>query len=120
VLRRINDRAIPNLAGGKTGYVYNVTLDGELVVERSRDPEHDLARVLLARGVTGKVTIHDGNTGKPRTIINFAKAAKLSAVERNRGRLALETYRETPRREGYSHEEPELVPTLPCDLSEAA
>ena len=25
-------------SGGKAGYLYNVTLDGELVLDRSRDP----------------------------------------------------------------------------------
>jgi hypothetical protein len=41
-------------SGGKAGYLYNVTLDGELVLDRSRDPEHDLARILLARGISGE------------------------------------------------------------------
>ena len=36
---------------------YNVTFAGAIVVERSRDPETDLARVLLARGHTGTVTM---------------------------------------------------------------
>src|SRR5512146_235937 len=31
--------------------------------------------VLLARGITRKVTLHDGNTGKTRTIIDIEKAA---------------------------------------------
>jgi hypothetical protein len=50
-------------SGGTAGYLYNVTLDGDLVLERSRDPEHDLARILLARGLKGVVTVFDGNTG---------------------------------------------------------
>ena len=37
-------------------YAYDVVFDGELLVTDSRDPEHDLARVLLTRGLTGKVT----------------------------------------------------------------
>ena len=60
---------------------YNVTFAGEIIVERSRDPETDLARALLVRGHTGTVTMLDGATGKPRTIINIEKAAKVRTVE---------------------------------------
>jgi hypothetical protein len=60
---------------------YNVTFAGEIIVERSRDPEIDLARALLERGHTGKVTLMDGETGKPRTIIDIEKAAKVRTVE---------------------------------------
>src|SRR5215813_12447299 len=59
----------------------NVCFAGEIVVERSRDPDTDLARALLERGHTGKVTLVDGETGKPRTIIDIEKAAKVRTVE---------------------------------------
>ena len=77
---------------------YNVTFAGEIIVERSRDPETDLARALLARGHTGTVTLLDGTTGKPRTIINIEKAAKVRTVETGtcpRFRR-IETYAESP------------------------
>ena len=48
-------------------YAYDVVFDGEIIVTDSRDPEHDLARALLARGIKGNVTLHDGPTRKPRT-----------------------------------------------------
>ncbi len=35
---------------------------GKLLVERSRDPECDAARTLLAKGITGKLTMLDGKT----------------------------------------------------------
>ena len=60
---------------------YNVTFAGEIIVEQSRDPETDLARALLAQGHTGKVTMLDGATGKPWTIIDIEKAAKVRTVE---------------------------------------
>src|SRR5262245_43153566 len=60
---------------------YNVEFAGEIIVERSRDPETDLARALLARGHTGTVTMLDGATGKRRTVINIEKAAKVRTVE---------------------------------------
>ena len=41
--------------------LYCVEFGGELIVV---DPEHDLARALLARGLTGKVTMLDAKTGQ--------------------------------------------------------
>ena len=52
-----------------------MVFDGEIIVSDSRDPEHDLARALLARGIKGKVTLHDGCARKPRTVVNIEKAA---------------------------------------------
>ncbi|MGC2409375.1 MAG: hypothetical protein WA441_05125 [Methyloceanibacter sp.] len=58
---------------------YSVTIGGETVVKGSRDPETDFARALLAKGITGKLTMLDAITGNPRTIIDIEKAAKLRA-----------------------------------------
>jgi hypothetical protein len=63
------------------GYRYSVIFEGKLLVERSRDPECDAARALLARGITGELTLLDGKTGKPRIIINIEKAARLRVEE---------------------------------------
>jgi hypothetical protein len=41
-------RLHPHRAG--TGYRYSVLFQGELLVDRSRDPECDAARALLAQG----------------------------------------------------------------------
>jgi hypothetical protein len=59
-----NIELFPVWAGGKSGYLYNVTIDGELVLDRVRDPECDLARVLQSRGISGQVTVYDGASGK--------------------------------------------------------
>jgi hypothetical protein len=64
-----------------------MSIPSSLTVERSRDPEHDAARVLLAKGITGKLTLCDGKTGIPRTIIDIEKAAKLSVAEESRDGL---------------------------------
>jgi hypothetical protein len=56
---------------------------GKLLVERSRDPECDAARALLAKGLTSKLTMLDGKTGKPRTVIDIEKAAQLMVSEEN-------------------------------------
>ena len=55
-------------------YLYDVEFDGRLVVTNSKDAECDLARVLLARGIKGMVTVLGAITGKPRTIVNIEKA----------------------------------------------
>jgi hypothetical protein len=110
----------PIWAGGKAGYLYNVTLDGDLILERSRDPAYDLARVLRSRGITGHVTLHDGKTGRPRTIIHIDKAAELMVVERSRDGLCLEIYRDSPRSDAYSPEEPQVALTIPPEANEAA
>jgi hypothetical protein len=60
---------------------YSVVFDGKLLVERSRDPECDAARALLAQGIIDKLTLCDGKTGIPRTIIDIEKAAKLTVRE---------------------------------------
>src|SRR5262245_61022863 len=60
---------------------YNVSFAGEVIVKRSRDPECDLARALKASGYTGTVTVIDGATGRPRTIINIDKAPRVRTVE---------------------------------------
>jgi len=72
---------ITKLHADRDGRVWHVEFDGEIVVVGSRDPECDLARALLARGITGTVTILDGNTGKPRTFVNIEKAARLTVRE---------------------------------------
>lgn len=73
----------------KVGYRYSVVFHGKRLVGHSRDPECDAARALLASGITGKLTLLDGKTGKPRTIIEIEKAARLTTEEGPRGpRLA--------------------------------
>ena len=75
--------AVLHARGGHGGswYRWSVEFDGELVVDSSLNPECDLARVLEARGYSGKVTMLDGKNGTPRTIINIANAARVNATE---------------------------------------
>ena len=40
---------------------YDVRLCEEVIVRGSRDPEHDAARALLARGITGPMTTMRAN-----------------------------------------------------------
>jgi hypothetical protein len=69
----------------KGGYRYSVVFRGKLLVERSRDPDCDAARALLAQGFTGKLTLLDGKTGKPRSVVNIEYAARRRAEEGPRG-----------------------------------
>ena len=78
-------RLHPRWVGGNAGYRYSAIYEGKLLVERSRDPECDAARALLAMGHTGKLTMLNGKTGKPRTIINIERAAKVTVKEDGRG-----------------------------------
>jgi hypothetical protein len=72
-----------------------VIFDGKLLVERSSDPECDTARALLAKGVTGKLTLLDGKTGKPRSVIDIERAALLCVKE---GPLRFAPYESRPDR----------------------
>jgi hypothetical protein len=66
---------------------YSAQLNGEVIVSNSRDPEHDIARALLARGLTGRALIVDGHTGARRIWVNIEKAALWRMVEESRGGL---------------------------------
>jgi hypothetical protein len=77
----------------RVGYRYDVILAGEVIVSRSRDPEHDGARALQARGLAGKVRTIDFVTGRPRMILAIEKAARLRVVERDDGGIAVMGYR---------------------------
>src|SRR5262245_812515 len=96
---------------------YSVILDGKLLVQGSRDPECDAARALLATGLTGKLTMLDGETGVPRSIINIEKAAKLTVKEGRHGPYFAKL---TAPDRAPTAGEAEVVPTLPPDDTEAA
>ena len=80
-------RLHPKWVRGRDGYRYSVICRGELIVDRSRDPECDAARALIGKGITGKLTMLDGKTGKPRIIIDIEKCAKLRVSEESRDGL---------------------------------
>jgi hypothetical protein len=77
----------------KVGYCYDVLLDGEMIVSGSRDPGHDAARALHARGLCGRFRTIDFRTEKPRMSYDIEKAAKLRTVERNDTGLIVVAYR---------------------------
>ena len=75
------------------GYRHDVLLDGKVIVRCSRDPEHDAARALHARGLRGRFRTIDFTTGQPRMILDIEKAARLRTVERNDTGLVVVPYR---------------------------
>jgi hypothetical protein len=64
--------------GTKHYYHYDITFQGEKVVENSIDAECELARVLQARGLKGTVQIIDAETKRHRMSILIEKAALLT------------------------------------------
>jgi hypothetical protein len=92
---------------------YDVHFDGETVVKGSRDPETDLARALLAKGITGTVMVMDANTGQHRTTVNIEAAAKPRTEEGPYGPRCVR-FRETVVERPHTGEENySVVPTLP-------
>jgi hypothetical protein len=68
---------------------YSVEFRGEIVVSNSRDPECDLARVLLDRGFIGTVRVLDDVTGRHRSTVRIELAALLCTRE---GPIRFATY----------------------------
>ena len=54
------------------------------------------ARALIAQGITGELTMLDGNTGIPRTIINIEQAGQLTVSEKSRDGLRFRKWRGNP------------------------
>jgi hypothetical protein len=57
--------------------------------------QRDAARALLAKGITGKLTMLDGKTGKPRYTLDIERAARLTVKE---GPLRFAPYESRPSR----------------------
>jgi hypothetical protein len=67
---------------GQTGAHYRVTGEnGRVLVARSRVPEFDAARVLLAEGVTGELEIWRPAGTSPAMRLDIGKAAEHTVVE---------------------------------------
>ena len=62
-------------------YLYDLAIEGEVIVTGSRTPEFDACRVLAARGLTGKLKIFDSVTGKLRLTLDIVAGAGMSVIE---------------------------------------
>ena len=76
---QLHPRRTPPKAGRRHVYVYDVDFEGERIVTGSPDPDFDVARALLSKGITGLVIVRDGRG--PRTVVDIARAAKLRTAE---------------------------------------
>ena len=81
----VKAKSSPKGRSRENWYLYDVIVGDRVMVADNKDPEHELARALLAEGITGTVEICDAVTGKPRTLVNIEKAAKLAVEENSRG-----------------------------------
>jgi len=102
-METLKARLHPHWVGGKAGYKYSVICNGELLVSRSADAACDTARALLTKGITGKLLMCDGKTGKPRYTVNIEKAAGLM-VEETASAPRFRKYRQRGGSEPYSPE----------------
>ncbi len=69
---------------GARGDRWRVSLDGLVIVESSRDPEHDAARVLQGLGQSG--TLETRHAGSPTISmrLDIVKAASRTVIENER------------------------------------
>lgn len=99
-------------ANNRHWYTYDILLDGDVIVADSRDPEHDAARALLARGIKGEAEL--AVDCKPRSRINIEKAAPWSVGSN------LERYRWKPPEVSDSSPRTAQEPSVGSELPEAA
>ena len=76
---------------------YDVQPGEEVIVRGSRDPEHDAARALLARGITGPMTTMRANGMVCMHLVSIEKTAHWSVREDDVG-LRLQRWKPFPRR----------------------
>lgn len=66
---------------GSGGARYRVWWRGRVLLERSRDPEHEAARALPAMGVTGSLAIYWRGSSHPAMHLDIETAADLTVKE---------------------------------------
>jgi hypothetical protein len=77
-----NHRSRRSGEGGDS--LYDIVFNGEVIIHRDRLPEHNAARVLLVRGLKGKLIFLDAKTGKERLIFNDIETAAKCTVSETR------------------------------------
>jgi hypothetical protein len=85
---------------------YRVWYQDQILIERSRVPEYDACRALLARGITGRLSTYMGNE-YPHLILDIEKAAKWTIREDEHWPPTLVRYRARPEAandNGVSHD----------------
>jgi hypothetical protein len=65
-------------------YLYDLTFENEVIVTGSAMPELDACRILVARGITGKLAVYDAATMTLRYTVDIEAGAKLTIIENRR------------------------------------
>lgn len=79
---------------GKSGQLYNVYFEGQLVLKAKRDPEYAACRYLKGLGKTGNVCfLPKGATQIRSTIKDLVSGASYTVTEGNSG-LTMQKYQE--------------------------
>jgi hypothetical protein len=65
----------------RRGYLYEVALDGEVIVPSSRDPEYDACRELAKRGRRGIAAFWRPDATAPALLIDVERGAQLITKE---------------------------------------
>jgi hypothetical protein len=71
------------------GHRYRVTYADNLLIENTRNPEYDACRVLLAKGITGRLEVWRAGTTFPASSIDIERGAgwTISETEEHGPRL---------------------------------
>jgi hypothetical protein len=96
---RCTVRAVPPPKRGvqrESWYHYDIVFDGETIVAGSITPEFDACRVLLARGLTGKLDIFDAVTKKLCMTVDIEKGARLTVGETRKAGPAFAKWKPLP------------------------
>ena len=64
-----------------TGARYRVTYLGETLVESARGPEFEACRVLLGKGIRGRLVTYSPGSSVPRMKVDIEKGAKLATID---------------------------------------
>ena len=75
---------LERLGSGARGDRWRVLHDGIVIVESSRDPEHDAARALAALGLTGTIETRHAGSAIVAMRFDIAKAAGRTVIEGER------------------------------------
>ena len=79
-----------------SGQRYRATYEGEVIVVSSKDCEFDACRVLLARGITGKLATYFRGGTLPRMRFDIETGATLTCVENPTVRPVFRTWTPYP------------------------
>src|SRR5262245_31552083 len=79
-----------------TGARYRVTYLGETLIESARDPHFEACRVLLARGVKGKLVSYSPGSSVPRLKVDIEKGAALMTIDNANDGPRIVRYRPHP------------------------